>query len=77
MYTISASNATKFLTTDFIPVATDSTVGAAATDGAEFFFQVTNLGAGCQMGLILLLFKVMVLTPEHPVVQSLEFNIRW
>ena len=30
MYTISASNATKFLTTDFMPVETDSTVSAAA-----------------------------------------------
>ena len=50
MYTISASNSTKFLTTDFIPVATDSTVSAAATDGAIESFQVTNLGAGCTEG---------------------------
>ncbi len=34
MYTISASNSNKFLTADFMPVATDSTVSAAATDGA-------------------------------------------
>ena len=34
MYKISASDAAKFNTTDFIPVATDSTVSAAATDGA-------------------------------------------
>ena len=33
MYTISASEQTKFLTTDFMPVSTDSTVSAAATDG--------------------------------------------
>ena len=33
MYTISASDATKYLTADFMPVATDSTVSAAATDG--------------------------------------------
>ena len=33
MYTISASDATKFLTTDYMPVSTDSTVSAAATDG--------------------------------------------
>ena len=32
MYTISASDATKFLTTDYMPVSTDSTV-SAATDG--------------------------------------------
>ena len=50
MYTISASNATKFLTTDFMPVVTDSTVSAAATDGAIESFQVTNLGAGCTDG---------------------------
>ena len=34
MYTISSSDAAKFLTTDFMPVSTDSTVSAAATDGA-------------------------------------------
>ena len=34
MYTISASNSNKFLTADFMPVTTDSTVSAAATDGA-------------------------------------------
>ena len=34
MYKISASDASKFNTTDFIPVSTDSTVSAAATDGA-------------------------------------------
>ena len=50
MYTISASNATKFLTTDFIPVVTDSTVSAAASDGAVESFRVTNLGAGCTDG---------------------------
>ena len=34
MYKISASDAAKYITTDFIPVATDSTVSTAATDGA-------------------------------------------
>ena len=34
MYTITASDSNKFLTADFMPVATDSTVSAAATDGA-------------------------------------------
>jgi hypothetical protein len=34
MYTITSSDAQKFVTTDFIPVQTDSTVSAAATDGA-------------------------------------------
>ena len=34
MYSVSSSDAAKFLTTDFMPVSTDSTVSAAATDGA-------------------------------------------
>ena len=34
MYTISASDQTKYLTTDFMSVTTDATVSAAATDGA-------------------------------------------
>jgi hypothetical protein len=34
MYTISASDQTKYLTTDFMSVTTDATVAAAATDGA-------------------------------------------
>ena len=33
MYTITAAEQTKFLTTDFMPVSTDSTISAAATDG--------------------------------------------
>ena len=33
MYTITAAEQTKFLTTDFMPVSTDSVVSAAATDG--------------------------------------------
>ena len=33
MYTITAAEQTKFLTTDFMPVSTDSAVSAAATDG--------------------------------------------
>ena len=34
MYTLSSSQINNFLTSDFIPVSTDSTVSAAATDGA-------------------------------------------
>jgi hypothetical protein len=41
MYTISASEQTKFLTTDFMPVSTDSAVSAAATDGAIVSLSVT------------------------------------
>ena len=50
MYTISASNATKFLTTDFMPVETDSTVSAAAVDGAIESLRVTNVGTGLTDG---------------------------
>ena len=45
MYKISASDAAKFNTTDFIPVDTDSTVSAAATDGAIESLVVTG-GSG-------------------------------
>ena len=34
MYTITSSEVSNFLTTDYIPVSTDSTVSTAATDGA-------------------------------------------
>jgi len=41
MYTITASETTKFLTADFMPVSTDSTVSSAATDGAIESLQIT------------------------------------
>ena len=41
MYTISASEQTKYLTADFMPVSTDTTVSAAATDGAIESLQIT------------------------------------
>ena len=41
MYTISQSDISKYLTTDFIPVSTNSTVSAAATDGAIESLKVT------------------------------------
>ena len=50
MYTISASNATKFLTTDFMSAETDSTVSAAAVDGAVESLRVTNVGSGLTDG---------------------------
>ena len=46
IYTISASDAAAFLTTDFMPVSTDSTVSAAATDGAIESIIVTDTGSG-------------------------------
>jgi hypothetical protein len=41
MYTISASEQTKYLTADFMSVSTDTTVSAAATDGAIESLQIT------------------------------------
>ena len=45
MYTITASEQTKFLTVDFMPVSTDSTVSAAATDG-EILSLIVTAGSG-------------------------------
>lgn len=46
MYTISPGDALKFVTTDFLPVATNSSVAAAAVDGAIHVVKVTNGGSG-------------------------------
>ena len=45
MYQITQSESSKFLTTDFMPVSTDSTVSTAATDGAIESLKVTG-GSG-------------------------------
>ena len=50
LYTISASQQATFMTTDFMPVSTDSTVSAAATDGAIESIIVTNTGSGLTNG---------------------------
>tara|TARA_B100000424_G_scaffold67817_1_gene50265 strand:+ start:2731 stop:4245 length:1515 start_codon:yes stop_codon:yes gene_type:complete len=50
MYTISASDADKFLTNDFMPVATNTNVAGAATDGAIVSLRVTNTGTGLTNG---------------------------
>jgi hypothetical protein len=49
MYTISASDQTKYLTTDFMSVTTDTTVAAAATDGTIEGLTVTA-GSGYTNG---------------------------
>ena len=49
MYKISASDAEKYLTADFMPVSTDSTVSAAATDGEIESLIVTG-GSGYTNG---------------------------
>jgi len=41
IYSLTASEADKFLSTDFIPVSTDSTVSAAATDGTISSLEIT------------------------------------
>ena len=49
MYTITSSEQTKFLTTDFMPVSTDSTVSAAATDG-KIESLIVTAGSGYTAG---------------------------
>ena len=49
MYSLTASEQTKFLTTDFMPVSTDTTVSAAATDGKIESLVVTG-GSGYTNG---------------------------
>ena len=49
MYTISASDQVKFLTTDFMPVRTNTTVSSAATDGKIESLVVTG-GSGYTAG---------------------------
>ena len=49
MYTITQSEISKFVTTDFIPVSTDSTVSAAATDGKIESF-IGTAGSGYTNG---------------------------
>lgn len=46
LYTISAGDALKFLTSDFMPVATDSGVAADAVDGSIQIVRVTAGGSG-------------------------------
>ena len=46
MFNISPSDISKFVTTDFIPVQTNSAVAAAAVDGAIDVALVTNAGSG-------------------------------
>ena len=49
MYTITASEQSKFLTTDFMPVSTDSTVSAAVTDG-KIESVIVTAGSGYTAG---------------------------
>ena len=46
MYTLSATQQSNFLSTDFMAVATDSTVSAAATDGAVNIVKIKTAGTG-------------------------------
>lgn len=46
MYTITGGDALRFATASWMPVATNSTVAAAAVDGAVEFIKVTNGGSG-------------------------------
>lgn len=46
MYTVSTSDALKFLTSDYMPVRVDATVQAAAIDGSINVIKVTDGGSG-------------------------------
>jgi len=46
MYSLSASQQTNFLSTDFMAVATDSTVSSAATNGAINIVKIKSAGTG-------------------------------
>jgi hypothetical protein len=46
MYTLSASQQANFLSTDFMAVATDSTVSSAAIDGAIEIIKIKSAGSG-------------------------------
>ena len=50
MYTLSTAQVADFLTADFMPVTTDSTVSAAAVDGAIRHYKVEQGGAGYTVG---------------------------
>ena len=46
MYTLTTAQVADFLTADFMPVATDSTVSAAAVDGAIRHYKIERAGSG-------------------------------
>ena len=50
MYTLSATQQANFLSTDFMAVATNSTVSAAATDGAVNIVKIKTAGSGGSNG---------------------------
>jgi hypothetical protein len=50
MYTVTTSDALKFVTNDYIPVKTDSTVAAAAIDGAIHYVKRLTTGSGYYQG---------------------------
>jgi len=50
MYTLSATQQTNFLSTDFMAVATDGTVSAAAVDGAVRIVKIKSAGTGGTSG---------------------------
>ena len=50
MYSITASEQATYLTTDFMPVSTDTTVSAAAVDGSIGSIIITNTGSGLTNG---------------------------
>lgn len=50
MYTVTTSDALKFLTNDYMPVRTNATVQAAAVDGGIHVIKITNAGSSYTNG---------------------------
>tara|TARA_B100000902_G_scaffold399559_1_gene471006 strand:- start:2532 stop:3506 length:975 start_codon:yes stop_codon:yes gene_type:complete len=50
MYSLTATETSNFLTTDFMAVHTDTTVSAAATNGSVLHYHIANGGAGYTNG---------------------------
>ena len=50
MYSLTATEISSFLTTDFMAVHTDATIAAAAVDGAVRHYKIANGGAGYTNG---------------------------
>ena len=63
MYTLTTTQITDFLTADFMPVTTNSTVSGAAIDGAVTQYKVMRGGAGYTTGIHIIIkhYEAMVL----------------
>ena len=75
MYTISQSDSSKYLTTDFIPVSTNSTVSALPQLMVLLNLLKLLLGLVIQTEHTMLLYTEMVQVLEHHLVRLLELQL--